>query len=264
MVKGMFSVSPAARCKCCDGPSALCGVVDLSRGGADHAAGKKVDPYSGVPIYYYRCERCGFTFTSALDDWTSAQFSEHIYNADYVRQDPDYVFARPDENARTIAEKFSALAKMKILDYGSGSGVLEQQLRLRDFHDVRSYDPFHSSSDPSVLQEQFRVVFAFEVFEHSVDPRQLMQTLAALLDDDGAMLVSTLFVPDNTASEGIDKWWYCMPRNGHVSFFTPTSLSLLASQYGLKAASFNSGFHLLFRSEKPDWAKPYEFMTSPD
>ncbi|WP_244173373.1 class I SAM-dependent methyltransferase [Caballeronia temeraria] len=229
-------------------------MVDFSRGGADIGAGKKVDPYSGIPIYYYRCEQCGFAFTRAFDEWTSEDFGAHTYNADYVRQDPDYTFVRPDDNARQISEIFSALSTEKILDFGSGLGLFEQQLKARGFQNVRSYDPFSQQSDESALAERYRVVFTFEVFEHHTDPHQLVKSLASLLDESGSIVFSTLLLPANISDHGIESWWYCMPRNGHISFFTPASLTLLASCNGLKAASFNEGLHIFYKSEFPNWA----------
>jgi hypothetical protein len=108
----MRTCSPATPYKCCDGLAHLCGVVDFSRCGADVIAGTKVDPYVGVPIYYYRCEHCGFVFTKDLD--------------------------------------------------------------------------MCSHQD--------------------------------------------LLVSDQVLAEGIDKWWYCAPCNGQISFFTPRSLAIIGSR----------------------------------
>ncbi|GAB5095158.1 hypothetical protein YK56LOC_08740 [Caballeronia sp. HLA56] len=119
---GMNKAAPYSTCKCCAKPSALCGLTDFSRGGADHLDGYKVDPYFGTSIYYYRCEQCGFIHAPAFDDWTPNDFSEHIYNAAYERQDLDYTFARPNANAQMIAEFFPGLAQEKLLDYGAGQG----------------------------------------------------------------------------------------------------------------------------------------------
>jgi hypothetical protein len=254
-VSETIAITPiTTKCKCCGSRSAICGVADFSRGGADVGAGKKIDPYSGIPIYYYRCEQCGFVFTHAFDAWTSEDFGARIYNSDYVRQDPDYTFARPNGNAQQIAETFPELSTAKLLDFGSGLGLLEQRLKARGFQDVCSYDPFSENSDTNILADRYRVIFAFEVFEHHPDPHQLMDTLSGLLDEEGSVLFSTLFVPENIPDQGIERWWYCMPRNGHLSFFTPASISHLAFHRGMKAASFNEGLHVLYKSDFPSWA----------
>jgi SAM-dependent methyltransferase len=243
-----------SKCKCCGNRSAICGVVDFSRGGADVGAGKKIDPYSGTPVYYYRCEQCGFVFTRFFDMWTSEDFSERIYNADYMRHDPDYTFARPNAYAQLIAETFPGLSAKKLLDFGSGLEILEQQLIVRGFTSVRSYDPYSDNSNSNALADRYGAVLAFEVFEHHPDPHQLIESLAELLDDDGSILFSTVFVPDNILDQGIDRWWYCMPRNGHLSFYTPASISLLASRNGMNAASFSNDLHIIYKSAMPEWA----------
>ncbi|MGH8778848.1 class I SAM-dependent methyltransferase [Paraburkholderia sp.] len=248
------SITP---CKCCFGVSRLCGVVDFSRCGADHAAGRKVDPYVGVPIYFHRCEYCGFVFTRALDAWTSADFAAHIYNDDYERHDPDYKGDRPHANATMIADSFTEMAQHNILDFGSGLGLLEHDLKARGFPQVQSYDPYAAHSNPAVLSDRYRTIVAFEVFEHHPQPHALMKDLLGFLDDDGAILFSTLLATDAVMAEGIDRWWYCAPRNGHISFYSARALVALATQHGLTAGSFDEGVHFFYRKTVPAWAARY-------
>nr|WP_244829688.1 methyltransferase domain-containing protein [Caballeronia sp. TF1N1] len=120
---------------------------------------------------------------------------------------------------------------------------------------MRSYDPFGEASDHTSLIDRYGVVLAFEVFEHHVEPLRLVETLASLIEGNGAMLISTLFVPQSNLRDDIGQWWYCMPRNGHVSFYTASALALLALVNGLEAATFSEGLHLLYRGEFPDWAR---------
>lgn len=241
-------------CKCCGEVSHLCGVVDFSRSCADPAAGRKVEPCSGVPIYYYGCDRCGFVFTRAFDSWTPEDFAQHIYNAAYERHDPDYKGARPISNANLIAGSFPEMAHGKMLDFGSGLGLLEHELRARGFSRVTSYDPYAADENASALSEKYQTVVAFEVFEHHPDPHALMDMMVQFLEEDGAVLFSTLIIPDDVVETGIDKWWYCAPRNGHISFFTSRSIATIAARHGLKAGSFNDGTHFFYRHDLPPWA----------
>ncbi|WP_323118337.1 class I SAM-dependent methyltransferase [Burkholderia alba] len=251
----MQVASPLTDCKCCDGASRLCGVVDFSRCGADHQAGAKVDPFAGVPVYYYRCEACGFVFTRALDAWTHEDYAAHIYNDDYVRHDPDYLGKRPSENGEMIAKNFPEMAEANLLDFGSGLGLLEKELKARGFGRVDSYDPYTASAAARAsLAAAYRTVLAFEVFEHHPQPRALMAELAGFLDDDGAVLFSTMMAGDAVMAEGIERWWYCAPRNGHISFFAPRTLARLAAQHGLVAGSFNENFHFFYKRSLPAWA----------
>ncbi|EEF25979.1 conserved hypothetical protein, partial [Ricinus communis] len=210
----------ASICKCCDGPSRLCGVVDFSRSCHDQP-GAKVTPCAGVAVYYYRCEQCSFVFTRAFDGWSYDDFSTHIYNDDYVRHDPDYLGGRPAQNADIIAGNFPDMSGKDILDFGSG---------------LDSYDPIAGGA--SRPDRKYDIVVAFEVFEHHPEPHALLDEIASFLRDDGAILFSTTLVTDNVLNEGIERWWYCAPRNGHISFFTPRALARIGAPLRLTPASF--------------------------
>ncbi len=249
-------------CKCCGGASRLCGVLDFSVGGADRFAGRKVDPYVGLPVYYHRCERCGFVFTRAFDAWTPDDFAAHIYNDDYPRQDPDCTGARARDNAAMIARHFPSMAGQPTLDFGSGFGQLEHELAARGFGAIASWDPYHGTSRAQPADGAYRNILAFEVFEHHPDPHALVATLLRYLDDDGAILVSTLLVSDAQVEAGIADWWYCLPRNGHISLFSDTALRTLADAHGLRMVSFNDGLHLFHRNAVPRWAAQYVASAS--
>src|SRR5580698_7926076 len=78
-----------ADCKICSAPSPLYGVVDFNKSCIEQQ-GRKL-PLSGHPIYFRRCQQCGFTFTTAFDGWDLDAFCRNIYNDEYVVVDPDYV-----------------------------------------------------------------------------------------------------------------------------------------------------------------------------
>src|ERR1700679_4213605 len=87
---------PTLPCKCCGNPATLFGVVDFNKNCV--IAQRLLDP-CGIPIYYHRCQTCGFIFTTALDGFTSEDFAKWIYNDQYPLLDPDYAENRPSENA---------------------------------------------------------------------------------------------------------------------------------------------------------------------
>lgn len=251
--------STHAVCKCCGARGAICGVVDFARSCMDTLSGTKIEPCAGVPIYFHRCEACGFVFTQAMDDWSHAGFAAHIYNRDYVRHDPDYLGKRPAENAEIIARHFPEMAQSALLDYGSGLGLLEKELKQRGFAAVDSFDPYASSSADSrkTLATAYPAIVSFEVFEHEPKPHELMSNLTALLAEEGAIFFSTQLIDDATMARGIENRWYCAPRNGHISFFTPRALAALARQHGLVAGSFNETQHFFYRGAMPAWIARY-------
>jgi tetratricopeptide (TPR) repeat protein len=247
--------SSRAVCKCCGGASRLCGVVDFSRSCEDRTAGASVEPHAGVPISYFCCDECGFVFTPAMDDWTRQDFSAHIYNDDYARHDPDYLGKHPATSAKLISGSFPEMAWGNVLDFGSGLGLLEKELKSRGFAQVDSYDPY--ASDAGVrpaLAEKYQTIVCFEVFEHHPQPRELIAELKKFLAEDGAILFSTLLVTDEVMAEGIENWWYCAPRNGHISLFTSRALAALAAQHGFKVGAFSDNLHVFYKDSIPAWA----------
>jgi len=229
-------------CKVCEGPSPLYGVIDFHRSCIE-AQGRRL-PFSGYPIYYRQCERCGFIFTDAFDAWTEASFQHNIYNEEYILVDPDFVDLRPGGNAKWVAQTFQASkGTLRVLDYGGGSGLLAQRLR-DDGYQAETYDPFSSfNRKPESL---FDLITCFEVMEHVPSPKTTVATMVSLLKSEGAILFSTLLQPSAMASMGLN-WWYAAPRNGHISLYTSAALAHLFNAHGLNVASFSENLHFTYR-----------------
>jgi Flp pilus assembly protein TadD/SAM-dependent methyltransferase len=236
-------------CKICGQPSPLLGVVDFNKSCIE-AQGRRL-PVAGVPVYYRRCVDCGFVFTGALDDWTHAEFERYIYNEQYITVDPDFAELRPTGNARLIAEAFSGSSKnIRVLDFGGGSGLLASRLRQEGFT-AETYDPFSTFDQTPV--GQFDLISCFEVMEHVPSPQQTVASMVALLKQPGgAILFSTLVLPDDFEARGLS-WWYAAPRNGHVSLYSPASLARLFAAHGLRVGSFSQGMHIAY-AEVPRFA----------
>jgi Methyltransferase domain len=241
------TTSPLA-CKICERPSALYGVVDLNR---PCDLGLK-PPLSGVPIYYRRCDGCGFLFTDAFDDWGIGEFKARIYNDEYITYDPEYKDKRPSANAQAITNLWSAhKTSMRILDYGGGNDVLCAALRANGFKEAITYDPMvaQHASPPA---GKFDLVTCFETLEHLPDPIGGIGKMVEFVADEGAVFYSTLTQPDDFHQRGMS-WWYVGPRNGHISIFTKQALAAAWGKHGFKTASFNEGVHLAFRTLPEHW-----------
>lgn len=238
----------AVACKVCGGTSGLLGVVDFHKS-CEEARGKRL-ALSGCPVYYRRCERCGFAFTEAFDAWGAEDFVRSIYNADYVLVDPDYAEVRPAGNAQMVAETFAgSREELQILDFGGGTGLLAKRLREKGFG-AETFDPF--SDFAAIPDGRFDLVTCFEVMEHVPDPRATAETMAGLLQPGGAVLFSTLVQPEEFAREGLG-WWYAAPRNGHISLYSKASLAHLFGRLGMKVVSFNEGLHMAY-ARVPEFA----------
>jgi SAM-dependent methyltransferase len=245
------NASPNPPCKICRGSTSFVGSVDFNKSCAEQT-GTFLEP-SGIPVNYGRCSVCSFVFTDFCDSWTPQQFRERIYNDDYAKVDPDYCEARPEANARLLLRTFAASrAELSVLDFGSGSGALAEQLRDGGFGSTASYDPF-SNPDADALARRYDIVTCFEVLEHHVDPLAAIRQIAGSLNDEGLVVLSTLVQGLEFEREGI-RWWYVGPRNGHVSIFSRTALATAWATAGLTVASMNDDLHVAYRNV-PGFAK---------
>lgn len=223
-------LNPANRqtcaCKICGGNSTIFDVADFNK-----CCSPEFYEYgtSGIEVSYYRCDVCGFAFTRLFDDWTPQDFTRFIYNGDYVKVDHEYADSRPRRMAATAARRLAGQPHLRILDYGSGSGLFADQMRSRGFANVSSYDPFTSPDRPN---GRFDVVTCHEVLEHTISPLATMLDIAGFLDPGGCLFFGTSVQPQNFG-ELRANWWYVGPRNGHVSIYSLHSLARLGQSVGL-------------------------------
>jgi 2-polyprenyl-6-hydroxyphenyl methylase/3-demethylubiquinone-9 3-methyltransferase len=237
-------------CKCCGNEARLFDVVDFNRN--CDATNRRVLPLSGVPIYYHRCETCGFIFTSAFDHFTFDDFRTLIYNADYVRVDPEYLDIRPQRSVDQLTVIFGANPDFRILDYGGGDGTTAARLKESVFKNVEIYDPFVKGFDRRPTGK-FDMVHAVEVVEHSTRPREIFEEMNSFLSPDGLIYFSTTLVPPKILEVGA-AWWYFGPRNGHVSFYTHAAIAHLTGHMGLCMGSFTQNVHMLYKGKLPKFA----------
>ncbi len=238
-------------CKLCGALAPHVGSVDFNR----HSTldGKPVLSLSHVLVPYNRCSACGFLFSAAFDGWSQDDFKCHIYNSDYALVDPDYETARPLANLTWFEALFEKdKATLRILDYGGGNGRLTDIAREAGFADCSSYDPFvpeHSTTPSGTYQ----LVSCFETIEHVPQPLQIIETLCNLAGESGLILFSTLLQPEEIERIGLN-WWYVVPRNGHISLFSPKSLQDSFNRFGFRVAAFDHNKFLAFRNV-PEFAR---------
>lgn len=210
-------------------------------------------PLSGRSVYYYHCANCGFTFAPELMAWSKEEFEANIYNDEYGVVDPDYLEARPANNAKAIYDTFGQYyAKARHLDYGGGNGLMSKIMREKGWNST-SYDPFVNTDVKIETLGKFDFITAFEIFEHVSDVNALIQSLTTLMHPQSVVLFSTLISDTDIRPNQRLNWWYASPRNGHISLFSKKSLSLLAESVNLKCGSFNNVAHYLYYT-KPEWA----------
>jgi 2-polyprenyl-6-hydroxyphenyl methylase/3-demethylubiquinone-9 3-methyltransferase len=235
-------------CRICRQPAPLFGLVDFNRN--CQIPGALQLPLTGTPVYYRRCVNCGFLFTDGFDEWTADEFRRHIYNADYLGVDPEYMEARPRAHARLVQHTFGAhKAALRILDYGGGNDVLCAALRAEGFPVAVTYDPFVPQYS-QVPSGQFDLITCFETLEHMPDPIAGIKAMVALLAEPGLVLFSTLVQPWDFDQLAMN-WWYVGPRNGHISLFSRNALALAWHSQGYSMRSLSENLHVAFRTVPP-------------
>jgi SAM-dependent methyltransferase len=86
---------------------------------------------------------------------------------------------------------------------------------------------------------QFDAVSLFEVVEHLRSPLELLKECRRILRPGGVMLISTGNASSWTARTMKARWDYFQTQKdaGHISFFNPRSIGLLAEHAGFEAAT---------------------------
>ncbi len=243
---------PSPPCRVCGGSSTWLDVVDFHK--ACNQEDGQMHALSGHPVYYAICSQCQFTWAESMVAWTEQEFLDRVYNKDYVLVDPDYVQARPLANANLLKSTFGQMVpSIRHLDYGGGNGVLSANLCASGWQSV-SYDPFPDKPEATFHAQGYNLITAFEVFEHVPDPHVLIQNLKRLMANPGLVIFSTLLSDGHLRPGQRINWWYCSPRNGHISMYSSTSLKKLAHQHGLEVASFSTGLHVMW-NQWPSFAR---------
>jgi len=219
-----------AICQVCQSNALPFDVVDFNK--SCDLANATGAPLSGIPVYYFLCGTCGFLFAAEMQQWSPAEFSDKVYNAQYILIDPDYAELRPRQNAEFIETRLGSVkTQLKHLDFGGGNGGLCRILRRHGWNST-SYDPY--AEPGTVLPEgKYDLVTAFEVIEHAPDVNQVMAVLSGLLAPGGAILLTTSLSDGQLQAGQRLTWWYASPRNGHISVFSTSSLTRLLSNLGL-------------------------------
>jgi SAM-dependent methyltransferase len=108
--------------------------------------------------------------------------------------------------------------KHRILDYGSGMGLLVQFLREQGFTDCVGYDRYaEGHNDPALLTRQYDCIIAQDVIEHVDDPLALLAELDAIAAPNAIISIGT---PDAEALDLRDTESYVhalhLPYHRHI------------------------------------------------
>jgi FkbM family methyltransferase len=233
------SANNERRCKCCGALATFFGSADFGKSSSNAQA------LAGWSVEYFRCQSCGFLFSTFLDDWPPERLRREIYNDDYLRFDPEFAATRPERTARLLEMLFGKdRAAIRILDYGGGDGGLARRLRDSGFVHAHSFDPFHDTTEAP--PGSFDLITCIEVFEHLAQPDAVLKACRHLLAKPGLLLFSTITQPPDIEQCGVG-WGYLAPRNGHVSLHSRRSLEIICERHGFSFGSINDHVHMAWR-----------------
>jgi SAM-dependent methyltransferase len=228
------------KCKICGGETSIWGCVDFNKS-CEERNGMYL-PYSGVAIYYLKCDHCDYLFTTDFDEWSRDDFKDNIYNDDYITVDPEYNGQRSINDSKYVINNLRLDKSLDILDYGAGPAVLGRELNKQGYH-VESWDPLWGRDPSFDKDKKFDLVMAWEVMEHTPTPHETLAEMMHWLKPNGAILLCTL-------SSGImqgkrdPSYWYLSPRNGHVCMYSDKSLDKLFETVGMQVAHDPWSIHI--------------------
>src|ERR1039458_2047907 len=181
-------------------------------------------------IQYFRCPNCGLIETEQ-PYWLPEAYQQPIAPGDVG------LLQRSIKAARATQVYISAFsdASGRFVDFGGGYGTLTRLMRDGGYdfyhHDKHCQNLFASGFEVTEGDCDFKVVTAFEVLEHLVDPVAEVAQMVRLAK---TILFSTEVAPkEKPPLPG--SWWYYAPDCGqHVTLYTNRSLDLLAAKFGLR------------------------------
>jgi 2-polyprenyl-3-methyl-5-hydroxy-6-metoxy-1,4-benzoquinol methylase len=227
-----------------------------------------------------KCPSCGQLVSSCSKDYYEKSNQEWNSEEGTWPSDRDYarLFKRRKNDIYHIAKILSKdNSDIRILDVGCSNGsfvFIANSLGLQ----AEGIDPSEKAvnngikrglklhlgllNDLAFDNDSFDAITLHEVIEHVSDPITLLKECARILRPNGVLLVGTGNTESWTRQMQKSKWdFFDMKKHGgHISFFSPKSLNILASRTGfsvVKVATHNVSYcekgelpHILYRTIK--------------
>ena len=204
--------------------------------------------YWGALIPYYCCESCGH-LQSSPPSWLPQAY-QAIYGQEDVGMASRCLWTA--HTAVAFAWKAGIGPTECCLDWGTGTGLFVRFSRDAGLN-CYGYEPLANSvfADPFICQAEelerpWRLITAFEVVEHFVDPAAEFSRIFRLCPDN--ILFSTLLYQ----GQGPD-WWYLVPNGQHIALYTENALQHLGQLYGYHFISDGNELHLFSKKQYTPW-----------
>lgn len=192
---------------------------------------------------YFQCKNCGFIQVKD-PHWLGEAYEKAISPLDTGLVSRNLKLCLISQK---IIKKYFNPHK-KFIDYGGGYGLFVRLMRDAGFDFYRQdnycqnlFAQYFDINDLKNKNEKFELLTAFELFEHLEHPTSEIENMLRLSD---SILFSTELQPK--VSQNLKNWTYFTPESGqHISFYTETSLKLIAKKFDLNLYTNSSTLHLL-------------------
>jgi hypothetical protein len=201
---------------------------------------------------YYCCTNrgCRFLFTDCLDDLSDTQVAE-VYASQWDSMSSEGSSSRALDKVnltKSLVPKVSS-----VFDLGSGKGWGVDALRKAGF-EAYGYDvtppkvcaDYITVGNREAVVGTYDIITAIEVFEHLIDPIEVCQWVASLMEEGSIFVFTTSTFNPNKHDIN---WWY-LDVVGHVSLHTRASLKCLAESTGFKVISDIWSTHVWIRGDQ--------------
>jgi 2-polyprenyl-3-methyl-5-hydroxy-6-metoxy-1,4-benzoquinol methylase len=203
-----------------------------------------------------RCVECG----QGISQCTAAQYARSLGrfdNAEGTLPSEDSRARRDEVSARRLRRILALLGKppqdVRLLDIGCSSGALLMSARALGF-DAEGVELSADAAETArraglkvftgLLEAArfpdavFDAAILMEVIEHLRDPRSMLSECRRILKPGGILLVTTPNMASWTARTMGARWsgFSLTAMGGHISFFNPRSIRLIAERTGFAVA----------------------------
>lgn len=194
-------------------------------------------------VKYFKCSKCGYLFTEN-PYWLDEAYKNPINISDTGIMMRNIYFSK----IVSVILYFCYDKSAKYLDYAGGYGIFTRLMRDIGFdfywHDDFTRNLLARGFEKS--ESRYKLLTAFEVFEHFVNPIDEVNKMIELSD---SILFSTVITPDEIPSK--DWWYYGFEHGQHISFYTETTLKTIAEKFGMNFYPFKNLFLMTKKNLNP-------------
>ena len=219
------------------------------------------DAHYGRTLTLRKCRACSFIFADSKELARLTELYEALDDTEYVSSQE--ARALQMEALLDVAQAAVPAARTAF-DVGAGTGLLVRAAEKRGLS-ATGIEPSRwlvaqARRDgteliqgvlphPDVNGKTFDLVFAIDVIEHLADPMAFLRECAALVGNDGVLIVVTPDVSSLAARLLGRRWWHF--RVAHVGYFNRRSFTRMCAQAGLRPVSWR----------RARWYFPAEYLA---